>query len=63
MNQRNRARGLSLWTLIEAMQRRLEHEGLNQDVVDAAVTRGLVELLERPSEPRRVGPLPSLAKA
>jgi hypothetical protein len=41
-----RARGgLNLWSIIEAMQRRLEREGLNAEVVDAAVTRGIAEIL------------------
>jgi hypothetical protein len=31
----------SLWKLIEGMQRRLEAAGLDHDVVDVAVTRGL----------------------
>ncbi len=35
----------SLWAVIEAMQRRLEGEGLDADVVDAAVARGLETLL------------------
>jgi hypothetical protein len=37
--------GLNLWSIIEAMQRRLEGEGLNAEVVDAAVTRGIAEIL------------------
>ena len=36
----------SLWTVIEAMQRRLEAEGMARDVVDVAVTRGLEALLD-----------------
>ena len=36
---------LSLWTVIEAMQRRLEREGLDAAVVDAAVTQGIAALL------------------
>lgn len=35
----------SLFSLIEAMQRRLEAEGLDNNVVDIAVTRGLQALL------------------
>jgi methionyl-tRNA formyltransferase len=35
----------SLWAVIEAMQKRLEGEGLDVDVVDAAVARGLEALL------------------
>ena len=41
-----RARGgLNLWTIIESMQRRLEGEGLNSEVVDAVVARGIAEIL------------------
>ena len=36
----------SLWSVIESMQQRLEAEGLDRDVVDAAVTRGLEALLD-----------------
>jgi hypothetical protein len=36
----------SLWSVIENMQQRLEAEGLDRDVVDAAVTRGLEALLD-----------------
>lgn len=36
----------SLWSVIENMQKRLEAEGLDRDVVDAAVTRGLEALLD-----------------
>lgn len=36
----------SLWSVIESMQQRLEAEGLDSDVVDAAVTRGLEALLD-----------------
>jgi hypothetical protein len=36
----------SLWSVIENMQQRLEAEGLDSDVVDAAVTRGLEALLD-----------------
>jgi hypothetical protein len=35
----------SLWSFIETMQRRLEHEGLEEEVVDAAVARRLELLL------------------
>ena len=45
----------SLWTVIEEMQRRLEAEGLDRDVVDAAVTRGLEALLDL-EPPRRIAP-------
>lgn len=43
---------MSLWSVIEAMQRRLEGEGLDHEVVDAAVTRG-IEALLRGSRRRR----------
>ena len=35
----------SLWSFIESMQRRLEREGLDTEVVDAAVARRLELLL------------------
>lgn len=37
---------MSLWSVIEKMQRRLEAEGMDRDVVDAAVTTGLQALLD-----------------
>ncbi len=40
---------MSLWSLIESMQRRLEAEGLEHNVVDTAVTEGLRTLLSKPS--------------
>lgn len=44
----------SLWAVVEGMQRRLEAEGLERDVVDAAVTRGLEALLDiSPPPPRK----------
>ena len=33
---------MSLWTIIESLQRRLEHQGLTRDVIDAAVVMALV---------------------
>jgi hypothetical protein len=36
----------TLWSVIEKMQKRLEAEGLDRDVVDAAVARGLEALLD-----------------
>ena len=63
----------SLWSVIDAMQRRLEAEGMARDVVDVAVTRGLEALLElepplpaavqRRAEVRRRALRRSLAKA
>lgn len=35
----------SLWKVVEAMQRKLEGEGLDAATVDRAVTIGLAELL------------------
>ena len=46
---RNRDRSTSLWMLIEGMQRRLEAEGLENNVVDVAVTEGLRTLLSEPA--------------
>ena len=37
---------MSLWSVIEKMQRRLEAEGMDRHVVDAAVTTGLQALLD-----------------
>jgi hypothetical protein len=45
---------ISLWAVIEGMQKRLEAEGLDRDVVDAAVARGIEALLTLP-EPRDQG--------
>ena len=45
----------SLWAVIEGMQKRLEAEGLDREVVDAAVARGIEALLTHP-EPREVMP-------
>jgi len=45
----------SLWSVIENMQQRLEAEGLDCDVVDAAVTRGLEALLDLAPPVRRRG--------
>jgi len=42
----------SLWSVIDKMQRRLEDEGLDRDVVDAAVTTGLQALLDFAPPPR-----------
>jgi len=36
----------TLWSVVEKMQKRLEAEGLDRDVVDAAVARGLEALLD-----------------
>lgn len=39
-------RTTSLWKLIEGLQRRLEAEGLDHEVVDLAVTRGVEAFLD-----------------
>jgi hypothetical protein len=44
-----------LWSIVEALQRRLERQGLAVEVVDAAITRALSDALG--------GPGPRLAKA
>jgi hypothetical protein len=41
-----RKKTTSLWQLIDRMQRRLEDEGLDHEVVDVAVTRGLEAWLD-----------------
>jgi hypothetical protein len=43
---RKTSRTTSLWAVIEGMQRRLEAEGLDREVVDAAVACGLEALLQ-----------------
>lgn len=43
---RNTGKTTSLWSVIEGMQVRLEALGLEREVVDAAVARGLESLLE-----------------
>jgi hypothetical protein len=46
-------RTTSLWSVIESMQRRLEDQGLDRDVVDIAVARGLEALLDMAPPPAR----------
>jgi hypothetical protein len=36
----------TLWTLIDALQRRLEAEGFGRELVDVAVTRGVEAWLD-----------------
>jgi len=48
----SKKKSISLWAVIDSMQRRLEGEGLDSDVVDVAVTRGLEALLETYPRPR-----------
>ena len=50
MRRRNRV--TSLWSLVEGMQKRLEAEGLENNVVDVAVTEGLKTLLAPASNGR-----------
>lgn len=40
-----RRRSLSLWTIVESLQRRLEHQGLSREVVDAAVVTTLASAM------------------
>jgi|GEM_PF-3654549 len=47
----------SLWKVVDAMQRQLEREGLDTAMVDAAVTRGLAELLAGPAPEREPRPV------
>jgi hypothetical protein len=51
----NHKQTTSLWSVIERMQSRLEAEGLDRDVVDAAVATGLQALLDF-APPTRVQP-------
>jgi hypothetical protein len=43
-----RARRTDLWSIVEALQRRLERQGLATEVVDAAITRALTDALGGP---------------
>ena len=45
MNRKRPHKSTSLWKVVDAKQRRLEGEGLDDATVDKAVTRGLAELL------------------
>jgi len=47
-----RDRRISLYTIIDLLQRRLERAGLSRDVVDAAVTRALTDALGAPRAAR-----------
>ena len=50
---RSTASTTSLWAVIEGMQMRLEAEGLETEVVDAAIARGVEALLRtRPGSER-----------
>jgi hypothetical protein len=46
MNDRKRTRTVSLWKLIERMQRRMEAEGLAGEAADVAITRGLAAWID-----------------
>jgi len=45
MNPKRPSKVTSLWKVVEAMQRKLEGEGLDAAAIDEVVTRGLAELL------------------
>jgi len=52
----------SLWAVIEGMQMRLEAEGLETEVVDAAIARGVEALLrKRPGAQRQPDAFPLAA--
>jgi hypothetical protein len=60
----HRKQTTSLWSVIEKMQRRLEAEGLDRDVVDAAVATGLQALLDfAPSQRASTASTPSDERA
>ncbi|MEZ4401057.1 MAG: hypothetical protein R3B06_13620 [Kofleriaceae bacterium] len=40
-----RTRPLSLWTIIDSLQRRLERQGCSRDVIDAAVVNVLTRAM------------------
>ncbi|MBZ0236754.1 MAG: hypothetical protein K8M05_30780 [Deltaproteobacteria bacterium] len=42
---RKRPGSMSLWTIIESLQRRLERQGLARDVIDAAVVAALAQAM------------------
>ncbi|MBP6628068.1 MAG: hypothetical protein KBG28_05095 [Kofleriaceae bacterium] len=42
---RNRHANISLWNIVERLQRRLEEQGLPQSVVDATITRAFADAL------------------
>ncbi len=41
MKSKRKPGAMSLWTIIEALQARLERQGLERDVIDAAVVTTL----------------------
>ena len=40
-----RAAPVSLWSIIESLQRRLERQGVSRDVIDAAVVNALTRAM------------------
>ncbi|HVK76892.1 MAG TPA: hypothetical protein VM734_26380 [Kofleriaceae bacterium] len=44
MNKRS-TRPVSLWTIVESLQRRLERQGLAGDVIDAAIVSTLARAM------------------
>ena len=52
MTMRRNKRVTNLWSLIESMQKHLEAEGLENKVVDVAVTEGVKTLLAPASRGR-----------
>jgi hypothetical protein len=50
-----RGQRTDLWSIVDALQRRLERQGLTAEVIDLAITRALSDALG--------GPGPRLAKA
>jgi sulfur transfer protein SufE len=63
MARKNSHNTLSLWTVIESMQARLEGEGLDAAVVDAAVTRGLEAILTKHIDGKQPRAIPFLMPA
>lgn len=58
MARKNSGNTTSLWTVIESMQRKLEREGLDIAVVDAAVARGLEAILTKHSDGKQTRVIP-----
>ncbi|HUQ07944.1 MAG TPA: hypothetical protein VM261_35860 [Kofleriaceae bacterium] len=45
MKRERRPGSMSLWTIVESLQRRLERQGLAKDVIDAAVVTALAQAM------------------
>ncbi len=45
MKRKRRSGSMSLWTIVESLQRRLERQGLAKDVIDAAVVMALAQAM------------------